>query len=90
MLHRGRETNLRDLSCRLRCSLRLKARLQNWHLYFFSGAAPVLRAVAGDDVADASVMSAEGIWTGAGRVYNDLGRSSEDCLAGRARVWVKL
>ena len=31
-------TNLRDLSCRLRCSLLLKARLQNWHLYFFSGA----------------------------------------------------
>jgi hypothetical protein len=30
-------TNLRDLSCRLRCSLRLNARLQNWHLYFFSG-----------------------------------------------------
>lgn len=30
--------NLRDLSCLLRCSLRLKALLQNWHLYFFSGA----------------------------------------------------
>lgn len=30
--------DLRDRSCRLRCSLRLKARLQNWHLYFFSGA----------------------------------------------------
>lgn len=30
--------NLRDLSCLLRCSLLLKARLQNWHLYFFSGA----------------------------------------------------
>ena len=28
------ERNLRDLSCRLRCSLRLNARLQNWHLYF--------------------------------------------------------
>lgn len=28
----------RDRSCRLRCSLLLKARLQNWHLYFFSGA----------------------------------------------------
>lgn len=27
-----------DLSCLLRCSLLLKARLQNWHLYFFSGA----------------------------------------------------
>ena len=30
--------NLRDLSCLLRCSLLLKALLQNWHLYFFSGA----------------------------------------------------
>lgn len=30
--------DLRERSCRLRCSLRLKARLQNWHLYFFSGA----------------------------------------------------
>lgn len=29
--------NLRDLSCLLRCSLLLKALLQNWHLYFFSG-----------------------------------------------------
>lgn len=29
---------LRERSCRLRCSLLLKARLQNWHLYFFSGA----------------------------------------------------
>jgi len=28
----------RDRSWRLRCSLLLKARLQNWHLYFFSGA----------------------------------------------------
>ena len=41
--------NLRERSWRLRCSLRLKARLQNWHLYFFSGA-PVLRAVAGDEL----------------------------------------
>ena len=29
--------NLRDLSWRERCSLRLNARLQNWHLYFLSG-----------------------------------------------------
>ena len=28
--------NLRDLSCRERCSLLLNARAQNWHLYFFS------------------------------------------------------
>jgi hypothetical protein len=34
----GQENHLRDRSCLLRCSLRLKARLQNWHLYFFSGA----------------------------------------------------
>lgn len=31
-------SDLRERSCLLRCSLRLKARLQNWHLYFFSGA----------------------------------------------------
>jgi hypothetical protein len=31
---------LRDLSCLLRCSLLENARLQNWHLYFFSGAPP--------------------------------------------------
>ena len=30
--------HLRERSCLLRCSLLLKARLQNWHLYFFSGA----------------------------------------------------
>jgi hypothetical protein len=37
---KGTMNNLRDLSCLLRCSLRLNARLQNWHLYFFSGALP--------------------------------------------------
>ena len=31
-----KSVDLRDRSCRLRCSLRLKARLQYWHLYFFS------------------------------------------------------
>lgn len=50
----------RDRSCRLRCSLRLKARLQNWHLYFFSGADPALR-MAGDDVAVAVVISTAGM-----------------------------
>jgi len=30
--------HLRERSCLLRCSLLLNARLQNWHLYFFSGA----------------------------------------------------
>ena len=33
-----RAQHLRERSCLLRCSLLLKARLQNWHLYFFSGA----------------------------------------------------
>ena len=44
--------DLRDRSCRLRCSLRLKARLQNWHLYFFSGAEVFL---AGELVAAVTV-----------------------------------
>lgn len=29
--------SLRERSCRLRCSLLLKALAQNWHLYFLSG-----------------------------------------------------
>lgn len=37
--------HLRDRSCRLRCSLRLKARLQYWHLYFFSGTEAVFLGV---------------------------------------------
>ena len=36
--------HLRERSWRLRCSLLLKARLQNWHLYFLSGAAAGFRA----------------------------------------------
>lgn len=39
------QIGLRDRSCLLRCSLRLKARLQYWHLYFFSGADAVFRGV---------------------------------------------
>jgi hypothetical protein len=39
-----------DLSCLLRCSLLLKARLQNWHLYFFSGASDDF-LIADDDAA---------------------------------------
>jgi hypothetical protein len=58
--------NLRDLSCLLRCSLRLKARLQNWHLYFFSGTEVDFRtgevAVEAVEVA----MSAPGIVAGDG------------------------
>lgn len=40
-----------ERSCLLRCSLLLKARLQNWHLYFLSGASEVFRE-AGVDAAD--------------------------------------
>jgi hypothetical protein len=33
--------------------------LQNWHLYFFSGAAPdAFRVAAGDELADMTVMAA--------------------------------
>jgi hypothetical protein len=49
-----------DLSCRLRCSDRLNALLQNWHLYFFSGTLAALRVEAGVELAT-SVMSAEGM-----------------------------
>lgn len=35
--------NVRDLSCLLRCSLLLKALLQNWHLYFRSGTREAFR-----------------------------------------------
>jgi hypothetical protein len=51
-----KSTNLRDRSCRLLCSLRLKARLQYWHLYFFSGAAAAFRGVDVED--EASVVVA--------------------------------
>ena len=42
--------HVRDRSCRLRCSLRLNARLQNWHLYFLSGRSEPFR----DDGVDAA------------------------------------
>ena len=42
---------VRDRSCLLRCSLLLKARLQNWHLYFLSGTSEAFREV-GVDAAD--------------------------------------
>lgn len=35
--------HIRDRSWRLRCSLLLKARLQNWHLYLRSGASEAFR-----------------------------------------------
>jgi hypothetical protein len=50
--------DLRDRSCRLRCSLRLKARLQYWHLYFFSGAAATFFGVFVVAVAAALAASA--------------------------------
>ena len=43
--------HIRDRSCRLRCSLLLKALLQNWHLYFRSGASEGFRE-AGVDAAE--------------------------------------
>lgn len=59
------EGNLRDLSCRLRCSLLLKARLQNWHLYFFSGASDDddddLRMADDEAAGGRTVMFATGI-----------------------------
>lgn len=41
--------HLRDRSCRLRCSLLLNARLQNWHLYFLSGASEAFREAGVDE-----------------------------------------
>ena len=38
--------DLRDRSCRLLCSLLLKARLQYWHLYFFSAGVDFFAGVA--------------------------------------------
>lgn len=66
------DLDLRDLSCRLRCSLLEKARLQNWHLYFFSGAPPeAFLAADGDAVLGAITLIAaaaagilgSGLWT---------------------------
>lgn len=54
-----------DLSCLLRCSLLLKALLQNWHLYFFSGASDDFLRV---EVA-ALANIATGIFLGSGGVY---------------------
>jgi hypothetical protein len=57
--------DLRDRSCRLLCSLRLNARLQNWHLYFFSGVDTVFRGVGfeveGSEVAAAMSPEAAGM-----------------------------
>lgn len=48
--------HIRDRSCLLRCSLLLKARLQNWHLYFRSGAEEALRG-AGVDAAEGGMTA---------------------------------
>lgn len=40
---------VRDLSCRLRCSLLLKALWQNWHLYLRSGAIAAFRDAGAED-----------------------------------------
>jgi hypothetical protein len=55
------ENNLRDLSCLLRCSLRLKALLQNWHLYFFSGASDDFLIEEDDAAVGRTFMLATGI-----------------------------
>jgi hypothetical protein len=55
---------LRDLSCLLRCSLLEKARLQNWHLYFFSGSDDFL--ICDDDAVDRTFMAAAGMFFGGG------------------------
>jgi hypothetical protein len=59
--------DLRERSWRLRCSLLLKARLQNWHLYFFSGW-PVLRAAGAALAAMAAGMTGEWWAAAAGRL----------------------
>ena len=51
---------LRDLSCLLRCSLLEKARLQNWHLYFFSGSDDFL--ICDDDAVGRTFMAAAGMF----------------------------
>jgi hypothetical protein len=49
---------VRDRSCLLRCSLLLKARAQNWHLYFLSGCVVDVFRGVGVDAADAAGTTA--------------------------------
>ncbi len=70
--------NIRDLSCRLRCSLLLKARLQNWHLYFFSGARVDFLMVFADAAAGRTVMLAPGIVSGVDACASSLSSSQSD------------
>src|SRR3954463_10819005 len=65
------DENLRDRSCLLRCSLLLKALLQNWHLYFFSGTSDDdFRIVEVDDAAvGKTLIAATGIVAGIDRGF---------------------
>lgn len=47
--------HIRDRSCLLRCSLLLKARWQNWHLYFRSGTREGFREAGVDAASGAAV-----------------------------------
>ena len=81
----GKGMDLRDRSCLLRCSLLLKALLQNWHLYFLSGTSdPFLDA--GVDKADVgrTATLAPGMVTERLRCCRRLVRDSED---GGDRTW---
>jgi hypothetical protein len=60
------DLDLRDRSCLLRCSLRLNARLQYWHLYFFSGADAAFFGVLLVVVAPGSMALAASAWAIAG------------------------
>ena len=80
---RGERTSyLRDLSCLLRCSLLLKARLQNWHLYFFSGTSEGFRPGAGE--AATAFMAVTGIVAFDSSLQDD---EVEYRLGSRAKAW---
>jgi hypothetical protein len=53
-----------DLSCLLRCSLLEKARLQNWHLYFFSGSDDFLICDDEAAVGKTFMLATAGIFVG--------------------------
>lgn len=74
--------NLRDLSCLLRCSLRLKARLQNWHLYFFSGWATV-----GFRTLDMAEPAASTLATGMMNGYRSMLSFQNDVKIVCSRAW---
>jgi hypothetical protein len=54
---KGGDIDVRDRSCLLLCSLLLKARLQNWHLYFLSGASEAFRGVGVDAAEDGTTAT---------------------------------